>query len=133
MTATTEKRNRKHIDELHFDNKLHLNQLAFYKQELEIFKHRLEEVASKNTKTEVTAQIEQYQNQFIRQLEVHDELRHKLKQHENQLEEAAKNNPTAIDHVLFNDNSALNEEIERYATLYAEMKDNFYRFLSEWM
>jgi hypothetical protein len=133
MAANTQKRDRKHIDELHFDNKLHLNQLAFYKQELGIFKHRLEEVAAKNTKTEVTAHIEQFQNQFIRQLEVHDELRHALKQHENALEKEAANNPIAVDHVLFADNNNLNDEMERYGVLYAEMKNNFYRFLSEWM
>lgn len=133
MTATTEKKNRKHIDELHFENKLHLNQLVFYKQELEILKHRLEEVAQKNNGTDVMARVEQFQNQFIRQLEVNDELRHDIKQHENELEKFAKDHPVATDHVLFEANNELKGEVERYAQLYAEMKTEFYRFIAEWM
>lgn len=132
MTVAAEK-NRKHIDELHFENKLHLNQLSFYKQEIEIFKHRLEEIASKNSKIEVTANIEQFQNQFIRQLEVNDELTHKIKLHEQSLANYAKENPVAIDHVLFKNNDALAEEAKRYTELYTEMKNKFNRFLSEWM
>lgn len=131
--TTAAKNNRKHIDDLHFENKLHINQLNFYKQELEIFKHRLEEIAERNTKTEVTASIEQYQNQFIRQLEVNDELRHKINEHEQKLINYAKENPVAIDHVLFSDNDTLTEEVNRYTELYTEMKNSFYRFLSEWM
>ncbi len=129
----TAKQQRKHIDELHFDNKLHLNQLSFYKQEIEIFKHRLEELATKNTKTEVTAGIEQFQNQFIRQLEVNDELRHKINLHEQNLAGYAKEHPVAIDHVLFENNDAITNEVNRYTELYNEMKNNFNRFLSEWM
>jgi molybdenum cofactor biosynthesis enzyme MoaA len=132
MTIAADK-NRKHIDELHFENKLHLNQLNFYKQEIEIFKHRLEEIAAKNSKTEVTASVEQFQNQFIRQLEVNDELRHKINLHEKNLVEYAKENPVAVDHVLFENNDALGEEAKRYTELYTEMKNNFNRFLSEWM
>lgn len=130
---TTAKQNRKHIDELHFDNKLHINQLAFYKQEIDIFKHRLEELATKNTKIEVTARIEQFQNQFIRQLEVNDELRHKINLHEQSLAEYAKEHPVAIDHVLFKNNDAITDEVTRYTELYNEMKHKFNGFLSEWM
>lgn len=131
--TTSAKNSRKHIDELHFENKLSLNQLEFYKQEIGIFKHRLEELVARNTKTEVTSGIEQFQNQFIRQLEVNDELRHKINLHEQEIIEYAKNNPVAIDHVLFDANDALAGEVERYTQLYNEMKSNFYRFISEWM
>ncbi len=129
----TAKKERKHIDVLHFDNKLHLNYLSFYKQEIEIFKHRLEEIATKNTKIEVTASIEQFQNQFIRQLEVNDELKHKINLHEQKIATYAKENPVAIDRVLFENNDALSAEVTRYKELFKEMKDNFNRFLSEWM
>lgn len=132
MTASA-KNNRKHIDELHFENKLHLNQLAFYKQEIQIFKNRLGELAERNTKIEVTSVIEQFQNQFIRQEEVNDELRHKINLHQQEITKYAQENPVAVDHVLFDANDALAGEVERYEQLYAEMKENYYRFLSEWM
>lgn len=131
--STSAKNNRKHIDELFFENKLNLNQLQFYKQEIEILKHRLEEVAAKNNKTDVMANVEQYQNQFIRQMEVNDELRHKINLHQQHLTGYAKENPVAIDHVLFDTNDALQAEMDSYTKLYSEMKENFYRFISEWM
>ena len=126
-------KNRKHIDEIHFENVLNLNKLIFYKLEIEIFKKRLEEIASKNTKTEVTARVEQFQNQFIRQLEVIDELSHKINEHEQTLAQRAQENVTAINHVLFDDNSEITSEMLRFTELYNEMKSNYIRFLSEWM
>lgn len=132
-TTTTEKKNRKHIDELHFENKLHISQLTFYKQELEILKHRLEEVTQKNNAHDVLARVEQFQNQFIRQREVNDELMHKVKLHETELEKFAKDHPVATDHVLFVDNDELKAEVTRYSQLYAEMKSDFYQFIIAWM
>jgi hypothetical protein len=126
-------KNRKHIDELHFENVLNLNKLTFYKQEIGIFKNRLKEIASKNTKIEVTARVEQFQNQFIRQLEVIDELKHKINEHELVLAKRARENAVAIDHVLFEDNTGTTSEMLRFTELYNEMKNNYLRFLSEWM
>lgn len=125
-------KNRKHIDELHFENVLNLNKLTFYKQEIEIFKKRLEEIAAKNTKTEVTASVEQFQNQFIRQLEVIDELEHAINEQEHDLAKRAQENVVAIDHVLFQTNQ-IPGEMMRFIELYNEMKHNYMRFLSERM
>ncbi|MDL5045478.1 hypothetical protein QQ054_05410 [Oscillatoria amoena NRMC-F 0135] len=131
--TTHAKSNRKHISDLHFENKVHFNQLVFYRQELELLKNRLEELAARNTKTEVAARIEQFQNQFIRQQEVNDELRHKINSHQEKLVNYAKENPVAIDRVLFDDNDGLADEVIRYGELYKEMKDAFYRFAAEWL
>lgn len=131
--TTQAKSSRKHISDLHFENKVHFNQLVFYRQELELLRNRLEELAAHNTKTEVAARIEQFQNQFIRQHEVNDELRHKITVHQEKLVNYAKENPVAIDRVLFDDNDSLADEITRYGELYKDMKDGFYRFVAEWL
>lgn len=131
--TTEAKSNRKHISDLHFENKLHFNQLVFYKQELELLTNRLEELAARNTKNEVVSRIEQFQNQFIRQQEVNDVLRHKINLHQDKLVSYAKENPVAIDRVLFDDNDSFTAEVVRYEELYKEMKDGFYRFAAEWL
>ncbi len=130
MTATTGK---KHISELHFELKVWLNHLNFFRDELKIFNHRLEELAAANSKVEVTAQIEAYQNRFIRANEVIDELIHRINAKESDLVGYAKDHPVAIDHVLFEDHSKLREDCERNEELYNEMKKEFVRFVADWL
>ncbi|MCB0516698.1 MAG: hypothetical protein R2798_05260 [Chitinophagales bacterium] len=127
------KQNFVYIDDLHFDLKRWLNELRFYKDELDIFKYRLEEIAARNTGHDVTAQIEHFQNRFIREGEVNDELRHEIKQHENRLFDRAIANPIAVDHVRFEDHNGLREQIDTYHKLYSELKHEYVNFLAEWM
>ena len=125
-TAT---KDRKHIDELHFEHRLWSNQLKFYRDELKIFNHRLEELAKANTKTEVTARIEQYQNQVIRQNEVIDELLHRINEHEHGLAKEAIDHPIAIDHVLFADHTKLREDGERNNEIQNQFKSTLMKAL----
>jgi hypothetical protein len=131
MKATTAP--RKHIDELHFEHRLWMNNMNFYRDEVTIFENRLGEIIQRNTKTEVTAQVEHFQNQFIRQREVAEELISKCKDHDKFLANQAKNHPIAIDHVLFADHTKLRDEVEMFDKIYRELKVEFMRFLQKWM
>ncbi|MCB0786643.1 MAG: hypothetical protein KDC02_20845, partial [Flavobacteriales bacterium] len=73
MTTAT-KPATKHINDLHFEHQVWLNNLRFYKDEIAIFEHRLEDVVTRNTDREFLAQVEHFQNQYIREKEVIDEL-----------------------------------------------------------
>ncbi|MFZ1689302.1 MAG: hypothetical protein WAU70_17900 [Flavobacteriales bacterium] len=127
MITATEK--RVHISDLHNDHKLWLNTLAFCKDEINILEHRMEEIAMRNTASEVMAELEHFQNQYIRQREVIDELRHELKQHENALEKEARDHPIAVDHRLFTDHTAHREEVATFEKLYRELKEEFTQWL----
>lgn len=107
--------------------------MRFYRDELAIFEHRLEELVQRNTKTEVTAQIEHFQNQFIRQNEVAQQIISKCGDHEKFLANQAKDHPVAIDHVLFADHTKLRDEVETYEKLYAELKTEFMAFVKKWL
>jgi hypothetical protein len=127
MSTTTEK--RVHIGDLHSDHMLWLNTLQFCKEEIDILEHRMEEIATRNNGTEVMAELEHFQNQYIRQREVIDELRHELKQHENMLEKEARDHPIAIDHRLFADHSKHRDAMATFEKIYRELKDEFMRWL----
>lgn len=131
MSTTTAP--KKHIDELHFEHKVWVNNMKFYLDEILIFENRLAELVQKNTKTEVTAQIEHFQNQFIRQKEVAEQLISKCNDHEKFLTNQAKDHPIAIDHVLFADHTKLRDEVTIYDKLYRELKSEFMIFLTKWM
>ncbi len=126
-TATTAK--RVHIADLHSDHVLWLNTLAFCKQEITILERRMEEIAARNTHTDVLAELEHFQNQYIRQREVIDELSHDLKEHEHLLAEEAKEHPIAIDHRLFADHTAQRDAMATFEKIYFELKAEFMHWL----
>jgi hypothetical protein len=66
---------RVHIADLHSDHKLWLNALGFYKQGVGLLENRLADIARRNTAQEVMAELEHFQNQYIRQKEVIDTVR----------------------------------------------------------
>lgn len=105
----------------------------FYYDELRTFESRLEELVTRNTKTEVTSQIEHFQNQFIRNKEVSEEIISKCKDHDKFLANQAKDHPIAIDHVLFADHTKLRDEVETFEKIYIDLKKEFMTFLRKWM
>lgn len=127
MNTTTEK--KAYITDLHSDHTLWINTLDFCKQEITILEHRMEEIAQRNTGNEVMAELEHFQNQFILQNEVIDEMRHHLKEHENALAKEAKEHPIAIDHKLFTDHGHHREAMATFEKLYRELKAEFMQWL----
>lgn len=120
-----------HIGDLHSDHMLWLNTLDFCKQEIGILEKRMEEIAARNTHTDVLAELEHFQNQYIRQREVIDEMRHELKQHENSLEKEVRAHPIAVDHRLFKDHTTHREAMATFEKLYRELKDEFKHWLAK--
>lgn len=119
--------------DLHFDHKVWRNELTFYKEELSILQHRLDEVAARNSGDEVMQKVEKFQNQFIRQNEVADIVLHDINANATALEAFIKDNLTAIDHVHFNDHSTLRDKVDTFKKLYAEFKHDLLDFVAEWM
>ncbi len=122
-----------YLTDLHFEHQLWSSKLSFYSDEVKIYENRLGEIAGKYTSEEVLAQVEHFQNQFIRQKEVIDELNHGVNKHEEALTQYVLENPTAVDHVKFRDHGALRNEMTSFDKLYGELKEEFQRFSSKWM
>lgn len=130
---TTKESPKKHIDELHFEHKLWTSKMNFYLDEVAIFENRLSELVLRNTKVEVTSQIEHFQNQFIRQREVAQEIISKCNDHEKFLVNQAIEHPVAINHVFFADHTKLRDEAETFDKIYSDLKVEFMSFLRKWM
>ncbi len=122
-----------YITDLHYEHRLWLNELNFYKEEPGILQERLGGIVSKNTNNEVEAGVESFQNRFELQRNHISELKHRIKKHETFLADYAKDHPVAVDHVHFTDHTDIREHIERFRELYHEMKHEFNRFAVKWM
>jgi hypothetical protein len=133
MTTATANRNHIYIGDLHFDHMEWLNSLQFYKEEIGIFERRLEEIVRRNNKHEVMAELEHFQNQFIREREVIDELRHDIKAAENLLEKEAREHPVAIEHRYFTDHTELRDRFQTFEKIYRELKSEFHQWLAKRM
>ena len=122
-----------HIEDLHFEHKLWKRQLDFQVHELAIFVHRLEEVVSRWSDKVILANVERYQNQFIRHKEVLDTLLHEINVHQDELVKFAKDHPVALDHMRFEDHSELRDSVETQVDIYTSLKKEFMRFLTTTM
>ncbi|MBK9459153.1 MAG: hypothetical protein KA783_07325 [Chitinophagales bacterium] len=123
-----------HLTQLHAENKFWVTELLFFKDEITYFETQLARIITNNTAQEVMVKVEHFQNQFIRQREVIDEVKHNIKASENELQAfATSHNEIAIGHALFADHVELREEMDTFKKLYSELKDEFRHFLAKWM
>ena len=67
---------------IHFEHRLWVNELNFFADELNIYEQQLGALATKYDKRGAMQELEQFQNQFIRQKEVLDTLQHDIHIHE---------------------------------------------------
>lgn len=122
------------VRSLHLEYKVWINELNFAKEEIGIFEKHLELLVNRNTDVLVRAKIEHFQNQFIRHREVIDELKHKLHLSEVQLANFVRDmSGMGIDSVKMDNHVKLRDEQFRFREIYAELKNDFRRFESEWM
>lgn len=122
-----------YLSDLHFEHRQWTKELQFWQDEIATFQHRLEEVVVRWTDTDVLAQAEQFQNQFIRHREVIDELLHDISTHEQELSTFAEEHVIAIDHQHFGDHTKHRERMDTQRKIYHELKQNFFAFLTRAM
>ena len=120
------------VQNLHFEHRLWTNELNFFEDELVIFEKRLSELVQKYTDRDMLSQLEHFQNQFIRQKEVLDQLKHDIKVHDQAIGRLLK-----ADKVANNDDvdrhARMGEQMQTYRNIYGDLKDHFYNFLAKWM
>ena len=121
---------QKYLSELHKEHVQWTKRLNFAKDEIKTYQNRLSEVVMANTKTEVLASLEHFQNQFIRQNEVIDELLHTIHLEEDKIVANAKQNNVATDHRKSAENINLVDQMESFDKLFEELKDEFKKYLS---
>lgn len=129
----TEKTAKVHLDDLHFEHTLWVNELKFMREELAFFKRRLEEIAARYTDSDVLKELEHFQNQFfIQEQAVHD-LIHDIKHHEKAMSQYANEHPVALDHVLFNDHTPIRSRMETTREIMNDLKREYQAYLRKWM
>lgn len=119
------------IPKLHTEYTGWMDELTFYKEEIKMYEHYLEGLVCKNLSREAQAQIEHFQNVFIRQKEVIDTLKHNLNVSEKQLTAFVKKmSGMGLSSIKMDNHSRLRDEMQIFRKLFFEMKIEFRRFES---
>ncbi len=119
------------ISKLHTEYTDWMEELKFYKEEIKIFELHLQNLASKNPEKETMAQVEHFQNMFIRQCEVIDHLKHNLNVSEKQLSAFVKKmSSMGLSSIKMDNHSRLRDEMLTFRKLFTEMKTEFRKFES---
>lgn len=107
-----------------------LKHLDFYKAQLVVMDKELLGFAKESASKKVAPRVEQFQNQFIRQREVMDELRHNVKQHENEIERMTRFALEYLRDRVTRDHIVLRGEYKRFVELFIEMEQDFHDFMA---
>ena len=122
---------KKPITQLHAEIAQSISEVKFGMSELSIFQDQLKEIAEKNNHEEVSKQVEHFQNQFIRQNEISQELLHDLHISDRQLaEDSARDKDSDL--ILEKENSGIKDRVETYNRLLVELKNEFHLFLEKY-
>jgi uncharacterized coiled-coil DUF342 family protein len=104
------------------------SRIRSYKEEIDSFNSKLEEVVQKDRSTDKMAAVEHFQNQFIRQNEVLDIMRHDFKQHENLIESATSREETH--RVVLEKHPTHREELDQFEKIFSDLRKEFAEFAS---
>ncbi|MGB5229703.1 MAG: hypothetical protein WBN55_15655 [Eudoraea sp.] len=120
-------------EDLHFEHRQWGSELAFWEDELKSFKNRLSELVNRWTDNNVLAQLEHYQNEFILHGRVIDDLQEAIEQHEIRIAAQTKTGQDALDTILVKKHLEFRNRMETQRQIYADLKKEFFRFLSRYM
>ena len=118
--------------QLHFEHQVWSKELSFFADEIKIYENRLSDLVSGSNNKEMLAGLEHFQNQFIRQKEVLDQLDRNIRVHEQHLAGlAAKNMESAPSDSGVQE--TMREEMNQFRKIYSELKTEFFKFMGKWM
>lgn len=119
------------IEVLHAEHREWLNKIDFYYDDLKIMRHRLEEVAARNTNKSLMAQVEHYQNQFVIQRNELDEMKHAINQSETSIAENVAQNGTAVNRRSVADDQSMRERMSQFDKLFLQLRVELMSFLAK--
>lgn len=125
---------RTSIEQSHLEHTVWMNELEFYREEINIFEKHLDEVANKNTKEEPTLKADEFRNQFARFKQRIDELEYEINEAEKNLAIYIKEDTTVdINLVNVGDQQSMRNEIDTFKNDYHQLKSRFMQYEVEWM
>jgi hypothetical protein len=120
----------KNID-FHSEHKKWDSALSFYQDEIKTYENRLQEIADKNTSSDIIKSVEQFQNRFIVQKRNIAKLKNHIQKHEIAL--AANKGVQVTTESDVKHHGIMEGKISDQTTAMKNLKDEFYKFMAKVM
>jgi len=118
---------------LHFEHDIWRRELFFWKDELVIFNNRLSELVTRWTKKEVLKQLDHFQNEFILHGGVIEDLLEEIEIHETRMASQDLVSHDTMDTLLVKKHIEFRKKMELQEEIYADLKKDFFRFLTKYL
>lgn len=119
------------LSELKSEHDFWQDRLRFYKEEIQHFNQHLGRLAIHGGPVTVMASVEHFQNQFIRQKEVLDIIRHDFKQHENLIEAMEERRSDEPSEGIQRRHSTQREKLDQFEKIFYDLRKEFNIFLNQ--
>lgn len=121
------------INFLHLQATDWLRQLDFYKQDLAFLRKRLDEVAAKNTGSEIGMSIEHFENKFRILSDNLDQSKHDISERKAKIDQMGGEMPTHIHEKFVVENDKAEHDLNLVVTDFHNTRKEFNTFLAKWM
>jgi hypothetical protein len=119
-------------NDLRFDHHIWENELNFYKNELGIFEERLVDMLKRKPSKQLLRELEQFQNQFIRQKEVVDELNHKIHLYDDALRGIPAQIMLEKESNEIKNHKVLEDDLQTNRRIYFDLRNRFNLYLMKY-
>ena len=116
--------------DFHLEHKQWQSEIAFWEDELKSFKKRLGELVVCRPEKGVLTQLEHFQNQFILHEGVIQDLEETIEKHEIRIAGQNLIGQDALDMPLTKEHLEFRNKMETQRQIYADLKKQFYHFLT---
>ncbi len=122
---------KQQLNEMKNEQEQWQSRLRFYKDEILHFNNHLGRLSLSRRSNDLMASVEHFQNQFIRQKEVLDIIRHDIKQHENLIEALEEGKVSEPQDGIQKIHSIQREKLDQFEHIFHDLRNDFNIFLNQ--
>ena len=119
--------------DLHFEHESWMRELDFWKDEIESFQNRLNEMVMRFSDKDIYASIEKFQNQIVIHEEKLNGIRNRIQMHEANIADHYKKELDSMNQELVKKHLEIRERMEDQRDMMSEMKKNLFAFLTKYI
>ena len=119
--------------DLHFEHESWMRELDFWKDEIESFQNRLNEMVMRFSDKDIYASIEKFQNQIVIHEEKLNGIRNRIQMHEANIADHYKKELDSMNAELVKKHLEIRERMEDQREMMSEMKKNLFAFLTKYI
>jgi len=122
---------KQQLNEMKSEHDQWQDRIRFYKDEISHFNNHLGRLSLSGKSVDLMASVEHFQNQFIRQKEVLDIIRHDFKQHENLIEALEIGKAAEPNDGIQRIHSIQRDKLDQFEHIFHELRNDFNLFLNK--